>query len=488
MVKNKYNIYIFILLIAGFLLRLWMITLDPFLHNWDEHFHALVAKNLSNNFALPILLNNPLDSYKIEAWCDNHIWLHKQPLFLWQIAVAIKVFGTSVFSVRFPSLLMTSISLLIIYRLAFLVTQDRKTSLIALILATFSNFQLNLISARIPTDHNDIAFGFYVLLSIWTFVEYLKSKKIYWVLLSGIFAGAAVLIKWLIGLLVYSSWGIISLYYIIKKKNYSLFIHLILSFIICLLIFIPWQIFTYYKFPTEFLFEHGFNQKHIVEVVEGHSGGYFFYIKNFRHYYGYLLTLFFLNGIWLSYKRKYFQNEIGFALIFYCVLLFSFFTFMVATKMNGFLYSILPIGLIYASISVNAFMQNYITKKVFAFLFISILVLDTLNPYDIWKRTYRSQEYTRKSHNTAIIKNADIIIPKDYNVVINLSDYENIDLMYYNKRPFAAYHGVFTVDELNKLLAQKVKIAAFADHGKYILPDYIKNYPFLYIIDKKLMD
>ena len=99
---------------------------------------------------------------------------------------------------------------------------DAWTSLIALILATFSNFQLNLISARIPTDHNDIAFGFYILLSIWTFVEYLKSKKIYWALLSGLFAGAAVLIKWLIGLLVYSSWGIISLYYIIKKKNYSI--------------------------------------------------------------------------------------------------------------------------------------------------------------------------------------------------------------------------------------------------------------------------
>lgn len=488
MVKNKYNIYIFILLIAGFLLRLWMIILDPFLHNWDEHFHALVAKNLSNNFALPILLNNPLDSYKIEAWCDNHIWLHKQPLFLWQIALAIKVFGTSVFSVRFPSLLMTSISLLIIYRLAFLVTQDRKTSLIALILATFSNFQLNLISARIPTDHNDIAFGFYILLSIWTFVEYLKSKKIYWALLSGLFAGAAVLIKWLIGLLVYSSWGIISLYYIIKKKNYSLLLNLIFSFIICLLIFIPWQIFTYYKFPTEFLFELGFNQKHLLEVVEGNGGGYFFYIKSLKHYYGYLIPFFFLHGIWLSYKRKYFKNEISFALIFYALLLFSFFTFMVPTKMNGYLYSIMPIGLIYASISIHTFMQKYITKKVFVFLFISILVIDTLNPYDIWKRTFRNDEHTRKSNNTAIIKNADILIPKDYNVVINLSDYENIDLMYYNKRPFAAYHGVFTVDELNKLLVQKVKIAAFADHGKYTLPGYIKNYPFLYIIDKKLMD
>ena len=232
MFKSKYNIYILILLIAGFLLRLWMILLDPFLHNWDEHFHALVAKNLSINFALPILLNNPLEGYKIEAWNDNYIWLHKQPLFLWQIALAIKAFGATVFSVRFPSLLMTSISLLIIYRLAFLVTQDRKTSLIALILATFSNFQLNLISGRIPTDHNDIAFGFYILLSIWTFVEYLKSKKIYWALLSGVFAGSAILIKWLIGLLVYSSWGIISLFYIIKKKNYSLFIHLILSFIL----------------------------------------------------------------------------------------------------------------------------------------------------------------------------------------------------------------------------------------------------------------
>ena len=123
------------------------------------------------------------------------------------------------------------------------------------------------------------------------------------------FAGAAVLIKWLIGLLVYSSWGIISLYYIIKKKNYSLFLNLIFSFIICLLIFIPWQIFTYYKFPTEFLFELGFNQKHLVEVVEGNGGGYFFYIKSLRHYYGYFIPFFFCSTPSITFLTNYIEDS-----------------------------------------------------------------------------------------------------------------------------------------------------------------------------------
>jgi hypothetical protein len=86
------------------------------------------------------------------------------------------------------------------------------------------------------------------------------------------------------------------------------------------------------------------------------------------------------------------------------------------------------------------------------------------------------------------LKSCDIKVPEDYNIIINLSDYENIDLMFFNKRPFAAYQGVFTQIELSKYEKQKIKIAAFADHGKYILPDYIKKYPFIYIINDKLMD
>jgi len=35
-----------LLLFAAFVMRLMMIGLDPYLHSWDERFHAVVAKNM----------------------------------------------------------------------------------------------------------------------------------------------------------------------------------------------------------------------------------------------------------------------------------------------------------------------------------------------------------------------------------------------------------------------------------------------------------
>ena len=45
-VRGNIKIALIFLLISAFLLRLLMISLDPFLHEWDERFHALVAKNM----------------------------------------------------------------------------------------------------------------------------------------------------------------------------------------------------------------------------------------------------------------------------------------------------------------------------------------------------------------------------------------------------------------------------------------------------------
>ena len=56
-------------------------------------------------------------------------------------------------------------------------------------------------------DQIRVAFGFYVLASIWAFAEYYNSNKTYWTLLIGFFAGCAVLNKWLPGLIVYGAWG-----------------------------------------------------------------------------------------------------------------------------------------------------------------------------------------------------------------------------------------------------------------------------------------
>ena len=108
-------------LIAGaFVFRLWMAFIDPFLNQWDEEFHAMVARNMVDNFWHPMLYSKPLLRVSIDTWVANHTWLHKPPLFLWQMALSIKLFGANYWAIRIPSVILTTALVPAIYRMGFL--------------------------------------------------------------------------------------------------------------------------------------------------------------------------------------------------------------------------------------------------------------------------------------------------------------------------------------------------------------------------------
>ncbi|TXI87502.1 MAG: hypothetical protein E6Q37_02070, partial [Crocinitomicaceae bacterium] len=124
---------------------------------WDEQFHALVGKNLAENPLFPKLYpSNPL-GLKSSIWADSVIWLHKQPLFMWQMALSIKLFGNTVFAVRFPSVIFHGLLVVSVYRIGVLIL-DRNVGFIAALLVMHSTFLLGLLSGRIGTDHNDFVF------------------------------------------------------------------------------------------------------------------------------------------------------------------------------------------------------------------------------------------------------------------------------------------------------------------------------------------
>ena len=216
---NRKKLALQLLVLSAFLLRLLMSALDPFLHNWDERFHALVAKNMMQSPFKPMLHKNPILPYDFADWSTNHIWLHKQPLFLWQMALSMKIFGVNEMAIRLPSVLMGTISVYFIYKIAEYWFKNETTAFLAALIFTFSNYQLSLTSGRFALDHNDVAFTFYVTASLWAFTRYLRSNfKIRWAIFIGIFVGCAVLNKWLTGFLVYGGWGL----YILLDKNYRL--------------------------------------------------------------------------------------------------------------------------------------------------------------------------------------------------------------------------------------------------------------------------
>ena len=124
--RNLYGLLLTLLVLLAFLLRLYLSLKEPYLHDWDERFHALVARNMMDHPFKPMLKANPVIYQDPFAWCCNHIWLHKQPLFLWQMALSMKIFGVAEWAMRLPSILMGSLMVLFLYRITYLFTHNKK--------------------------------------------------------------------------------------------------------------------------------------------------------------------------------------------------------------------------------------------------------------------------------------------------------------------------------------------------------------------------
>ena len=89
-----------LLIISAFFVSSSFALIDPYLHTWDESFHALVAKNSAKGFLSPHLYNEVVASFSPEVWTGNYIWLHKPPLALWQMGLSIDLFGQNIYAVR----------------------------------------------------------------------------------------------------------------------------------------------------------------------------------------------------------------------------------------------------------------------------------------------------------------------------------------------------------------------------------------------------
>jgi 4-amino-4-deoxy-L-arabinose transferase len=78
-------------------------------------------------------------NYDYTAWCCNHIWLHKQPLFLWQMALSMKIFGINEVALRIPNMLMSSMLTLFIYRIGS-IWANKYVGFIAAFISVFARY------------------------------------------------------------------------------------------------------------------------------------------------------------------------------------------------------------------------------------------------------------------------------------------------------------------------------------------------------------
>jgi len=414
--KENKQLSLILLLLAGFSVRLFVALLDPYLNLWDEQFHALVAKNMMSNPFKPMLYKTPVLPYSMN-WGENHIWLHKQPLFLWQMALSMKIFGVNIFGLRLPSILMSTIVIFFIYRIGK-ITINTTAGFFAALFFTLSNFSLEIVSGAITTDHNDVAFLFYVCASIWAWIEYENTnsyRKKYFLVLVGLFSGCAMLVKWLTGLLVFSGWGLSVTLSNERRKQWVHYKNILLSFFIAIVIFLPWQLYIFHAFPVISKIEFMLNQQHFHKIIERHGGSFLFHFDVMNELYGIGKYLLFLCIILLytALKNKTFKIA-----IFTFILLTYLFFGLAATKMLAFTYCISFLIYLAMGASVEKILtilnSKYLPKKIYSVIFtpIILLALSTINlnieeirKTHIVRAISGNPFFQRRSYTTPFIKN-----------------------------------------------------------------------------------
>ncbi len=485
--RKNYQIALLMLIISGLILRLLMASVDPFLQEWDERFHALVAKNLMNHPFQPMLRVNPIMPYRIEDWCCNHIWLHKQPLFLYQMALSMKIFGINEISIRIPSAIMGSISIYFIYDIAKKWIKNIDVAYLAALLFAVSYYQLELTSGRLLLDQNDVAFTFYVTASFWAFIKYLYTEsKLKWALTIGLFVGCAVLIKWLTGILVFGGWGFYILLESRIKFEWKEWRYLFSSVIVSLFVFIPWQLYISHEFPIETSIMHKSNINHMLDDL-GHPGSMWFHLNHMRTIYGQYLLLFAPFGIYQLFKTKNINKNLSISFISMIIVIYFFFSVIVKTKMPAFTFPVNSIVWILISFGILTSLKYRSKNKIFnsAFAISILLSFYTLKPWKIIAHRSKSNvERNSKIENTLIYKNLNLEDKLKGRIILNCKGFEDVELMFY--KDVNAFHWYPKENTLDSLMQRGFKFAAFKSHNNQGLAKYIYTNKDIIIIDKQL--
>jgi hypothetical protein len=484
--RDKQITALLFLILCAISLFSFAALLDPFLNLWDERFHALVAKNLMHHPLKPTLYDEMWVYMPYDQWDRAHVWLHKQPLFLWQIALSFKLFGVSEFTLRLPSVVLASLLIPIFWRTGKLLVNTRVGYLAGVLFIT-TYYLLEIIAGRQELEHNDMSFLFYVSASIWAFTEYHYSGKRIWIFAIGAFAGCAIMCKWLVGLLIYLGWFAFKLLNNETKpwKWKDLFMSLATTIAVAL----PWQILIHLWYPTESKLESDYNFLHFTEPLEGHAGDMWYHLDKFNIIYGELASLLLIVGFIFLYRTMK-NPKVFWAYVVMVVGIYLFFT-LAATKMPSYTLSVAMIVFIAFATLLNYLIEEITSrihrgwlKSLIIFTLIFFIGLFRLDPEKLqethtpWKE---ENFYSRfLIHNKAIFTSLNL--PENA-ILFNLKGVHYVDAMFYTNRP--AYNIMPSSELCNELREKNFSIYVFEKEDSP-LPAHILEDPEVHIIHEHI--
>jgi hypothetical protein len=193
-VKSRPALALLVLILAGsFALELNHLD-HPAIKPLDEVFHAIVARNFLKHPLTPTIVDQPFLPAKAGDWLTSHIWLHKPPMALWQIALSYCMLGVTPLALRLPSAILSTLAVLFTYLIGVRLL-DRSAALVAAALQAFNPVILMLVHGYVFSDHVDISLLFWTELSLLFLIRTFQSGTKKDPIFCGITQGLAFLSK-----------------------------------------------------------------------------------------------------------------------------------------------------------------------------------------------------------------------------------------------------------------------------------------------------
>lgn len=252
-----------LILVASFVLKLNHLghkSLKPL----DEAFHAIVAANFLKHPLTPTLNDVQYIPCDISNWQNTHIWLHKPPMAMWQIALSYAIFGVNTFALRLPSAILATAAVWLTYLIGRELL-DSTAALIAAALQAFNPAIVSLTHGYLFSDHVDISLLFWVETSVYFLVRAIRSSRRLDLILCGVAQGLAFLSKTYPALIVTGlaivAW--IPLRVPISGRGVLILLGATFATVV------PWMAWAAIRWPELFFYEHAQILQHLHQDIEG---------------------------------------------------------------------------------------------------------------------------------------------------------------------------------------------------------------------------
>lgn len=341
-----------------------LIQLDHFaLMDFDEATYAKVYHEASmhNNFLSFTYLNQQ--------------WFEKPPLYFWTIKAVSTFLGENEFSLRLPSSLLTSLSILLVFLITLKITKNQTSAyLSSIILLTTAYFLYSGRQLRL-----DIPVTATILLSFYFFLKARDNSR--WFILFGLSIASSILFKSIIGLLIYPIIILFSFFYhdFTWLKKTWFWVSIVLTFLLIL----PWHMYETVHFGTAFWNIYLFHQvldRVTTMVTSGANTPFLYYIQELFIVCQPWFFTFILATILFLFTTKNKRKDYAFELFTLITTIAIFILFYIPqTKLLYYFIPMLPfMAMFLGSYSLKLYQKSKVTMGIILFILITLGLIHTL--------------------------------------------------------------------------------------------------------------